>query len=327
MIKGPIVTKPLSADDVLRLTNGGHDIYMAYLGKCSRIMDRPWGNRKEAKKSWGVFAYSGVWFWKDLATEEVGNAITFVERHFGLSFSEAMSKIRWDFGLGQGKELNVSPVVRNWEAPYADKEYAKIKFSDQPFKKQHSKFWDIVEVPESHCHKMNCFALKDAAINGKKLNIRPDEAAFAFYCPEEDAVKLYFPERSEHRFKNNVSYHHLWNYSNVQECEDLIIQKSPKDMIVTSMIQPCVIATQAEAVKIFDEDTVKLISKISLKPWVWYGSDQDGVVKCTEITGTRKWRYVNTPKELLPDINDTYSYTSVYKLKGLEEFMKLKKLI
>lgn len=326
MIKGPVQQKYLTVDEVLARTNGGHDIFMAYLGKVYREMDRPWGDRKEKKKSWGIFPYNGTWFWKDLATEETGSAIQFVERYFGLTFTKAKDKICFDFGLG-GKEVNASPIKVTWDKPYVDKEYVKIKFSDMPFQSQHSAFWDIVEVPESHCTRMNCFAVKDAAVNGKRISIRPGEVVFAFYAAEEDAVKLYFPERTDKRFLNNISYHYLWNYENLTECEDLIVQKSPKDMIVTSMIQPCCTATQAEAVKIFDEGTVQRINKISMNPWIWYGSDWDGVKKCKEITDTHKWRYVNTPKNLLPEINDTYSYTAKYKLRGLEEFMKHKKLI
>jgi hypothetical protein len=100
-----------------------------------------------------------------------------------------------------------------------------------------------------------------------------------------------------------------------------------KDLIVTTLIQPCTIATQAEAVKIFDNETVKKINHISKRPFVWYGSDWDGVKKCKEITDTNKWRYINTPKHLLPEINDVYGYVKKFGIKQLEEFMKSKKVI
>lgn len=316
----------LTVDDILQHTNGGHDIYMSYLGKAARLMSRPWG-RKEKKMSWGVFPKNGVWFWKDQANEETGNAITFVQRYFGLTHAEAKDKIIWDFGMGGGKETNKSPIIVTWTAP-EERSYMPINFSSKPFEKRHHAFWNAAEVPEEHCLKMECYAVKDLAINKKKVVIKPGEIVFAFYCKEEDAVKIYFPEREkDERFRNNVSFHHLWNYNNIKDCDDLIVQKSPKDMIVTTMVSPCCIATQAEAVKIFDEATVAMINQISKGPWIWYGSDWDGVKKCKEITDTNKWKYINTPKNLLPDINDAYGYACRFGLNGLEEFMRTKKLI
>lgn len=318
--------KTITVQDIMSATNGGHDIFRYYLGKVERCMDRPWG-KKEKKSSWGIFPHrDGIWYWKDQATEECGNAIQFLQRYQSLTFPEAMDKIAFDFGLG-GKFINVKPVVVTWEVPTME-DYCDINFFTKPFTPKHHAFWNIAEVMEEDCRGMNCFAVKDLAINRKRVPIGKDEIVFAYYCPEEDGAKIYFPERQKsEKFRNNVSFHHLWNFSNLQNCEDLIVQKSPKDMIVTSMLTKCVTATQAEAVKIFDKGTVDKINSVSKRPWIWYGSDWDGVKKCKEITDTNKWRYINTPKALLPEINDTYGYASIYKLKGLEEFMKLKKLL
>jgi len=248
MVKGKQKPILLSVDEIYNLTSGGYDIYRYYLGDniTSGIMNRPWSG-KEKKLSWGIFYREGVWFWKDLATEESGTAIQFVTRYFHLSQADAIQKIMWDFGLGGS----------------------------------------------------------------------------------EDAVKIYFPDReSTERFRNNVSYHYLWNYENIADsCESLIVQKSMKDLIVTTMIEPCCISTQAEAVKIFNEDVVEKINKVTKKPWIWYGSDWDGVKKCKEITDTNKWKYINTPKDLLPEINDAYGYVKAFGLKKLEEFMRSKKVI
>lgn len=336
MIKGNTKEekKYLRIEEILDATNGGHDVFSYYLGKVERQMNRPWG-KKEKKMSWGVFPKGGTWFFKDQATEETGHAIDFVQKFYGLSLLEAKDKICWDFGLG-GVAINAKPVVITWERPeIVDKEYTLISFTTKPFEKKHHDFWNIVDCTEEHCRKYNCFAVKDLSINRKKVWIGKDEIVFAFYCPEEDGVKVYFPERDkDKKFRNNVSYHHLWNYNNLGNCENLIVQKSVKDMIVTALVSPCVTATQAEAVKIFDNETVDYINKISKSPWIWYGSDWDGVKKCKEITDTNKWKYINTPKKYLPDVNDVYSFVRMHNLsipgsgiKELEQFMKSKKLI
>lgn len=325
----------LSADEILAATNGGYDIYRYYLGKVERIRDRPWG-KKEKKPSWGIFA-GQVWFWKDQATEESGNALTYVERAFSLSPKEARDKVCWDFGLNPSQAKNINPVRITWDPPTEEekKDYIDINFSTKLFTKKHHDFWNIADVTEEHCRKYNTFAVKDLAINRQRVPIGKDEIVFAYYCEEEDSVKIYFPERDkDRRFRNNVSFHYLWNYSNLQECDNLVVQKSMKDLLVTTLLTPCVTATQAEAVKIFDASTVDKINAISKSPWVWYGADNDGVLKCQKITGTNKWKYINTPKKYLPDVNDTYSIVKMWNLenpgtglKQLEEFMKHKKLL
>ncbi len=322
MVKGKLDVK---MEHILQHTNGGYDIYRYYLTHVAKIMNRPWGN-KESKLSWGIRPANGVWFWRDFATEEVGNPISFVEKFFGLSFHEAMEKVKWDFGLG-GSVVNVNPVKITWEKPDIEVDYMEIGVKTQPFGKKHHEFWNIAEVSEEHCKKYNCFALKSLAINKKFVNIRRDEMVFGYYAPEEQSWKIYFPERPDAKFKNNVSGHYLWNYNSLGECHNLIIQKSMKDLIVTTLITPCVTATQNESVGIFNEDMVAKINTITRNPWIWYGSDWDGVKKCKKITDTNKWKYINTPKDLLPEINDAYGYVCKFGLKALEDFMKKKKLL
>ena len=335
MIQGRKKEELLKVDDILSLTNGGYDIYMHYLGKVARVMDRPWG-KKERKSSWGVYPYKGTWLWKDQATEETGNAIQFAERYLGLDFNAARDRVIWEFGLAKkGVIINPTPVVRNWDNPIDDEGYVRINFDDMPFEKRHHLFWNAACVTEQHCREKSCYAVKRLAVKGRYVHLSPGEAVFAYYCEEEGAVKIYFADREKgEKFRNNVSYHHLWNYDKVERCENLIVQKSNKDMIVTTMVTPCCINTQAEAVKIFNEEVVSRINRITTTPWVWYGSDWDGVKKCKQITDTNGWRYINTEKKYLPDVNDTYGIVRMWEtekkgsgLVKLEEFMKRKKLL
>lgn len=331
MIKGKIIPPQFQVKDILDRTNGGYDIYRYYLGKVERLMSRPWG-KKESHLSWGLFPRDGVWFWRDIASEEIGNAIHFVERYFNLSFKDALFKISSDLGFIDNR---VKKVI-TWTAPdISDEEnYCHISFIDMPFTNKHHAYWNSMEVTEQDLKKINCFAVKNLSIRRKIFKLGKDEIVFAYYSSEEDAVKIYFPERSkDQRFRNNVSYHYIWNYNNLKN-EKLIIQKSFKDMAVISMIFPNVCATQAEGIKIFNDETVSRIKNISNDVTVWYGSDLDGVNKCIEITNNFGWKYINTPKDLLPNVNDASAFVQMHNkiknntgLKKLEEFMKLKNII
>lgn len=315
----------ITTDEIFSKTTGGYDIFRYYIGKVGRIMNRPWG-KKETKMSWGIFCHSDdIWYYKDQATEESGTAIQFVEKFFGLNRQQAKEKICWDFGFGGGKMINVSPVKVTWEKP-EEKDFVDIGVKTMPFGPRHHEFWNAAGVSEEHCNKYNCFAIKSLAINKRFFNIKKGEIVFGYYAPEEKGWKIYFPER-EAKFRNNVSGHYLWNFNDIKECDDLIIQKSVKDLIVTTLITPCVIATQNESAGIFDEEMVSKINSVTKSPWVWYGSDWDGVKKCKQITDTNKWKYINTPKNLLPEINDAYGFAKKFGIKALEDFMKQKKLL
>jgi hypothetical protein len=327
MIKGEKKKEYLSVEEILKRTSGGYDIFRTYLGTVSRLMKRPWA--KDKHHSWGVFPKNGIWFYKDQATEEAGTAIKFVEKFFNLSHAQAKDKICWDFGLGGGQEINSSPVQIVWEKPEVEeKEYCHISFDTQHFKKHHHKFWNAAEVPEDHLRKLNYFAVKTLAINRTFVPIGSNEVVMAYYAPEEDSVKIYFPERPDMKFRNNVPGDYLWNFTGIAACKKLLVQKSCKDLAVTTMITGNCTSTQNESAGLFNENMKARIATVSKHPIIWYGSDPDGVAKCQKITKEDKtYGYVNTPKNLLPDINDTYGYACKFKLKGLEQFMKLKKLI
>jgi hypothetical protein len=308
--------------DIFHLTDGGYSVYHFYLGKVSRLMSRPWG-KKESKLSWGIFVRGGVWYWRDFATDETGNCISFVAKYFNINNMEAVNKILFDF------KLSPSPVKITWVRPYEqEKQYIKIKFSRKPFTLKHHKFWNKVGVSEEHCEKCNCFAVKDVAFNGTRFNLKPDEIAFAYYAPEEDGVKLYLPERErKDKFRTNVSFHYIWNPLGIKSCDRLIVQKSNKDLIVSSMLFPNVVATQSESYQIFNDEVVSTLKQMSDDIWIWYGSDDDGVTKCKKVTKSFGFKYINTPKNLLPDVNDTYSMADICGIRQVETFMKTKKLI
>ena len=313
-----------TAEELYDCTNGGYDIFKRYLGKIGKVMDRPWGKR-ESHPSWGIFMNpsNGYWYWKDHATEESGTALQFVERYFNLSHGDAKDMIVKDFCTGNVGQMT---PVRPPEA--IERDYVDIKFSDQSFKERHHAFWNIAEVTEEDLRKLNYFAVKDLAINGKRVPISDKESVFAYLCEEEDAAKIYFADRPKgKKFKMNVSGKHLWHFDDIDYCDDMIIQKSNKDLAVTKMIFKDVICTPNESVSIFDDSTVSRINRKSSNPIIFYGSDEDGMTKSRKICELTGWNRIYTPEEFLPDVNDVYSFVRMHNLirmgTGLKELEKL----
>lgn len=324
MVKGSKKDEIISYEDILQKTSGGYDIYMAYEGKVSKTMKHPW--RKDNHSSFGIYPHNGIYFWKDIAKETSGTAVDYVMNKFLLTYKQAIDKIAWDFGLGK-REVNANPVKITWEHKEPEPPI-HISFTTQPFQQEHHSFWNCAGASESDCNKMECWALKDLAIRRKRFNLRRNEAAFAFYCPEEDKVKIYLPDRAkDYRFYNNVSFFHLWNAKDLGKCENLVVNKSNKDMIIASLLTPCVIATQAEQVKIFSEDTVETINSLGEHIFMAYGSDDDGKEKSIKITKEFGWKWVNPPNKFLPEANDLYLLSKLHGIQEVEKLFKHKKII
>lgn len=314
-------TPLLSVEDILFYTGGGKDIFLRYLGKVSRIMKCPW--RKDSSPSFGVFQKGNTWFFKDLGTEQAGTAIEFVKIYFKLSFQEALDKIKWDFSLG-GKESKAQRIEYQYEKE--EKYPTIIDYNRQPFQKRHHLFWNAAEVSEDWCNGHGCYAIKDLSIKRQRVFIKPSERVFIY--EDEGKKKVYFPDRQGlARFRSNMDYFHLYRYKEAEKGKRVVVQKSMKDLIVSSLIYPNIIATQAEHLKIFSEEVVEKIESISKDVWVWYGSDEDGVKKCQDITKQLKWKYINTPREEDLSVNDAYSYVCKYGLESLRKFCQKKGLI
>lgn len=328
----------LKSDEVLSMTTGGYDVYMYYLGRVARIMQRPWG-KKERKHSWGVYPWNGLWMWKDQANEESGTAIQFVQKMFGLSFVEAVNKIIFDFGL-QPDAIGVqskSKVV-TWDEPTEeDKTYVRINFTTKPFQPEHHNFWSGTDVCESRCHRFDCYAVKDLAIKGRRFKLRDKEVVFAYYAEEEDAVKIYFPERGQDeynpKFRNNVSGSYLWNFERLLSktgggLQKGMIQKSYKDLLITTLFTDNVICGQNEQSKLWlSQFTIDRVGKLFQNVWMAFGSDEDGVTKSQKVTAVTKWNWVNPHKDLLPDINDFYSLAKGHGPQAVETLLKEKNFL
>jgi hypothetical protein len=330
MIEGKkhIKKEYFTKEEIYKLTSNGKDIYTKYIGRISRsAMKRPWGT--DNHPSFGVWqAPDGIWMWKDQAREEAGNPIQLVERMFGLSYTDAIKKVCADFNWSDEQVSAVSILTDTQDKAEIKKEYMHISCRIQKFGPRHHAFWNSASVTEDWCKKFNCFAVKEVAVNHKKINIGQHEIVFVYLADDIDKVKLYFPDRAGgDRFRTNVPFNYLWRHNYNTSCDNLVIHKSMKDLIVFSQIHTHNVATQNESISVFNEELVKTVHSICPTPWLFYGADDDGMKKAKEITKKFGWKMINTPTSMLTEVNDVYSYVKQHGLKKLEELCKIKNLI
>lgn len=315
------IKNDITYDQVLQTLNGGYDGYMYYYGSTPKICKRPWGRDKHP--SFGFFSRDGIWFWKDIAKEESGTLVQFVMKMFNLTYSEAIEKIKWDFGIGT---TNIQAVKKTWDDPKVKDKPALIFTETIPFEQRHIDFWSKVGITETQCNKYGCYAVGKVAINRQIYPIRSNEAVFT-YRTNNGQEKVYFPERNgQRRFRNNVGYFHIWNINNIEPCDKLIVIKSMKDLITVSQFYPCIVATQNESVELFSPEVVEKLNSLAKEIYIWFGTDDDGKSKSIKITKKLGWKWLNTPNKFLP-ANDPYEVASKYGIEEIEKHLKLKGFI
>lgn len=326
MIKGNKKEKYLSVDEILSRTNRGFDIFQHYLGKVKKLMKCPW--RKDEKPSWGVFDNGTIWCFKDFSTEEVGNAMTFIERYFGLTHHEAKDKICWDFGLRQvGEKINTSPVKITWDTPEEDKQYIPINFSTCPFDEKHAKYWNDYHLSEEYIKKYNIFRVKDLAINKKRVVLEKDELTFAYYNKFSDTVKIMrIGVSPDKKWRTNATGDTLWLQEYMENCNNMIISKSVKDSLCLTLFGLSTVAVQSEAISCIEKNE-DWLNTLICPIYIAFGTDKQGKEQSNKITAKYGYRHYNVPDKLLIDsINDVAEWCKA-DIMALEKHLREKNLI
>lgn len=322
--KGEIKQSPITWEYILSITSGGWDVFFIEIGKFPVSRAFPSPLRRDRHPSFTIFFRDNVWMYKDFSNDDAGDALKFVKKKYSLSHREAIDKICQDLGISQTTK-EYCPVQIIDKAPVYEPSEIHIGFSERKWRKEHYQFWEGTDVDEQHARKYNTFAVKELAINRRRIRIGDNEVVFAYYAEDIDKVKIYFPQREKgERFRGNVEGNYMWYLNNYKKCDQLFIVKSNKDALVLSKMGYCVAVTQSENKRYIDNNLDK-IQEVSKNVVICYGSDNQGVNESKKITDAYSWDYFNTPKkDLILGINDPYSYVKKYGVEKLENLIKNK---
>lgn len=134
----------------------------------------------------------------------------------------------------------------------------------------------------------------------------------AYYFPDTNHVKLYFPEQEEHRFITNCNNDDIYgnfklDYYQDKDDSHLIITKSQKDRLILDYHMGYnVIAVQTENI-ILKEEYINLLKQKFKQIYVLFDNDETGH-KYSDI-------YVNLfgLTKLVTELNDSYEMYKTYK--------------
>lgn len=324
MIKGK---KTYTWEDILLNSQMGWDIFCLEIPHKIRLNKQfPSPLRTDRKPSCALLKGDEVWFMKDFSEDKSYTALQLVMERYGLSFKEALDKMAGDLGLSS-KTLSYTKNIKAPEKTAIEGVIKPIHIDKQPWKKEHWEFWKNTEVTDIHCQKYNTYAVKQVAIARRRVPLKPKEVVWAY--EHRGKFKLYFPERDkENRFKNNLHNTHLWHFDKIKpEWSQLRIQKSMKDLLVSTILDEQCIATQNESAQTLLEYNYDILNNQPLNKIICYGNDFHAWHESYIITHLTNWRYFNIPEDEEPKINDEYAFAKKYGIKELEKLYKLKNLI
>lgn len=327
MIKG-IEDKPrLSTKEVFKRISDS-DIYQYYLGRIvpGRCIKSPF--HVDEYPSFYISNKNGNYKHCDLADSKYfGDCFDLVQQLFGLnSLMEALEKVDLDFGLGIGNvpKKDYKRVVQNF-SKLPPKPPVILEPIFRSFTLRELEWWNRLLQSKDDLVKENIYAIETLYKNGRLVEIKKHEMAFAYHFPEINKWKIYFPERSkqEGKWLSNMPTSIVEGKEQLIGGKKGIIQKSRKDRMVCQKLFPYVCSVQNETRSAFVDEFRDFLDFNLEEVFIFFDSDEAGKKNSRLITETFNYKHLNTPDHLLQHgIKDISGWVYHSGYEQAEKFLK-----
>ena len=326
------IHKPLTKSDLLKNVSPEQIFYHYFGNFIVKRKNYPSPFREDKKFSFGFFYNEfGELISNDFARDEKLDCIAFVAKKFGITYSEAIQKIMFDFNFHE-QDVNCTPSIIESNSVLFDEKFkkkTKIQIIQKDFNEKELKFWNQYEITKEELINDDVYAYEAAYIN--KRFISSAEIRFAFYQKDltnNGYFKLYQPYETDYKWVSNIPLSLPFGIDKLKyQSDTLIITKGKKEQIILKKLFPDVLATQNESLSSITNCIEE--SKKFKRTVVIYDADDPGVSACTEITQKYNWEYFNTPRYLFTSrkIKDVADYVFYYGIKSLEKRLKEKLIL
>lgn len=309
--------------DIIKNEIGDHAIYSTYVSglKLNKAMLSPF--RKERRPSFVVkVGTDGSYYHKDYGDDKYkGGPIALVMQLYNLTYGQALRKIVEDFNKG-GVVISTPSSLNEKPKP---KQQCVIVAETRPFTILDLDYWKDYGISEEDLQKENIYSILSFTLDGKEMYKKPTELCFGYKF--DKGWKIYFPEREDYKWFSSVPNTEIEGWGNVKHFRRLIITKSRKDRMVLSKLYDNVVNGQNESGSLLDNEFHHLFEHFK-EVWVFFDSDDPGVKACKRITEAKGWKYINTPRSLLPlGIKDPAGWVKEQGYIPLKQFMLSKKVV
>lgn len=172
---------------------------------------------------------------------------------------------------------------------------------------------NVYLVADYWCNTRTTKTLVKNRFSSPKTNL-----CIAYYFPDSDHVKLYFPYADDNKWFSNCNADDIWGLNKLNNGKDLIITKSAKDYLVTKYVAgiPC-IAVQNEGCYIKKDILVDLQDRYE-NIYLLFDNDDPGKQASEKLCNKYNFIPIFIPVRLGKDITEALeSLQSRNKLKNL----------
>lgn len=330
--------KQFTVEDILSMTNNGLDIFERELGPINPNRNILSPFKKESNPSCRVkpSSTSGIWILTCYNDDNwVGNAISFIQKYYNMSFKEAM-----DYIINGQNLSRISPIIQSENIKRIQKKEPLLyEFNEMPFTKKHHKYWNDGGLSEQFLRENgDIYAVKIWAINKKVQPIDKDNIVFAYVYKDRkgnETGHLKFltigPNVSKKdKWRTNLPNTKLWYLYKIKEdCKQVLIAKSNKDALINDMCGICSIATQSENAVILSKNIPKLQKVFPETNFIInFGSDEQGKNSSIEVSKEHNLQWFNTPNNVLINgVNDNFEYVKQFGIENYKKLLKKKKYL
>lgn len=264
---------------------------------------------------------SGNLYFKDFAT---GKSLTFegvVMERYGVSYYEALKIIANDFGLGK---YNTKPKVPIKIQPVFKKEEStSIRVEIKDFSEQELKWWNNFGVTKNILNKFHIYSCKTVFLNGNIFAQSSQHCPiYGYYFGKKENIeqwKIYFPNRKEFRFINNLSSKTIQGFKQLPKSGKLlVITKSQKDLMCLYSLGIPAIAPNSENIFISNDLYEKLKQRFKYIVLL-YDCDLTGV----RFTNKIRKQYKDLLVAIIPRKYEAKDISDFYKKYGKDKTIKL----
>jgi 5S rRNA maturation endonuclease (ribonuclease M5) len=303
----------LNLEGILKHTTE-YDIYAYYLGskfEVGKIMSSPF--RQDLKPSFGIFksSTSNALLWKDQATGQTGNVITFVRQLQDLYHNKQAIKLIWEEVVNGN--ISVSKLGRVITDQYESVKTV-ISVKRRNFTDTDDLYWNKYEIYRHTLRKFNVYPISYFWVNDTLQSIvyTKDSPMYAYKIFNK--FKIYRPLSifKKDKWRTNCSSIDLQGYEQLPESGDLlIITKSLKDVMVLYELGYNAVALQSENDYLHKGILTDLSNRFK-RIIVFFDNDNPGLEASNKLCS----------KYGLDSIHIDSSYLEFYKIKDISDYIE-----
>ena len=237
----------------------------------------------DSRPSFSIFERDGCLYWKDFGTGESGNTIKLMAKLWGVTYSEALLKIKLDT---ESRIPRVS-LIRKYNGKVHLTSNSSIKVKTREWMQWDIDFWKSFGISKKFCTWCNVYPVSHAFFtreqDGRKhtITVPMDKYAYAYFEWKDgkESIKLYQPYSTTMKWlsKHDASVWDLWKHAfkwaDEKSNKAVIITSSRKDaMCLWQNLKVPAMALQGEGYLPKPQVMQQVLDKFKTV-YLWYDND------------------------------------------------------